>query len=176
MAKQAIVIIHNIGSKGWLEDCLNSIDTTYPIIITNHQGWCMNGIQKVIENTDYDEYCILNESMIVKDNDIWRIIFEEHKGKSVRLARDYLMFFGKLLKEHILPYPEVKTKRDDVLLGEDVWCRGYSALPIEHIDIQPLYDTYQVYKEVNGRNCMVLENDYFIKYKGSWNLEMVGDQ
>jgi hypothetical protein len=173
MARQAIVIIHHIGSKGWLEDCLDSIDTTYPIIITNHKGWCMNGIQKVIENTDYDEYCILNESMIVKDNSIWDIIFKEHKGKSVQLGIDYTMFMGKFIKEHILPFPDVKTKRDDVLLGEDQWGRGYGRLQIEHIMLDPLHDTYQVFEEKNGRNNMVLENQWFKKFKGHWNLDMV---
>lgn len=174
MAKQAILILHHIGSKGWLEDCLDSIKTDYPIIVSNHPGelWCMGAIKRFFETTDYDEVCILNETMTCKDNSIWQIIFEEHKGKSVRLARDYLMFFGKWQREHILPFPEVHSKRDDVLLGEDVWCRGYSALPIEHIDIQPLYDTYQVFEEKNGRNNMILENDYFCKYKGAWSLEM----
>jgi len=174
--KQAILILHHKGSKGWLEPLLDSIDTNYPIIVSNHTGYCMNGIEKFYKENNYDEVCILNESMIVKDNDIWRLIFEEHSGKSVMLGVDYSMFIGKYLTEYILPFPDVKTKRDDVLLGEDQWCRGYSRLPIEHIQIDPLHDTYQVFEEKNGRNNMILENTYFKKWKGHWNLEMVGDQ
>lgn len=174
--RQAILILHHKTSRGWLEDLLDSIDTTYPIIISNHQGWCMNGIQKFYENNDYDEVCILNESMIVKDNDLWRIIFEENKGKSVMLGVDYTMFTGKYLTEHILPFPDVKTKRDDVLLGEDQWCRGYSRQPIEHILLDPLHDTFQEFEEKNGRNNMILENQWLKKFKGHWDLSMVGDQ
>lgn len=170
--KQAILILHHNGSRGWLEDCLDSIVTDYPIVISNHSGWCMTGIQKVFETTDYDELCILNETMICKDNSVWDIIFKENEGKSVMLGQGYLMFFGKYLRKHILPFPEVKTKRDDVLLGEDEWSKGYGRLPIEHVQLQPLYDT-NVFEEKNGRNNMVLENDFFKKYKGSWSLDMV---
>lgn len=173
--KQAILVLHHKGSKGWLEDCLDSIDTTYPIVVSNHPGeiWCMGAIKKFFTETDYDEVCILNETMTCKDNSIWQIIFEEHKGKSVMLGIDYTMFFGKFLTEHILPFPEVHNKRDDVLLGEDQWCRGYGRLPIEHIQIDPLHDTYQVFEEKNGRNNMILENQFFRKHKGSWSLDMV---
>jgi hypothetical protein len=171
---QAIAIIHHIGSKGWLEDCLDSIDTPYPIIISNHrpEQWCLGAIQKIFETTDYDEICILNETMICKDNSVWDIIFKENEGKSVMLGREYLMFFGKYLRKHILPFPEVKSKVDDVLIGEDQWSKGYARLPIEHVGLQPLYDTYEVFEEKNGRNNMILENDYFKKYKGSWTLDM----
>lgn len=170
--KQAILILHHKNSRGWLEDCLDSIETTYPIIISNHSGWCTPGIEKVFNETDYDEICILNETILCKDNSVWDIIFKENKGKSVMLGQEYLMFFGKYLREHILPFPEVNNKIDDVLIGEDQWSKGYARLPIEHVGIQPLYDTYQVFEEKNGRNNMILENDYFKKYKGSWNLDM----
>ena len=133
----------------------------------------MTGIEKVFNETDYEEICILNETTICKDNSIWDIIFKTHKGQSVMLGENYLMFFGKYLRKHILPFPKVTTKQEDVLLGEDVWSKGYGRLPIEHIPIQPLYDNYSVYEEKNGRLNMVLENDYFKKYKGSWNLEMI---
>lgn len=172
---KAILILHSRNSTNWLEDCLHSIDTTYPIIVSNHDPrlWCMGAIKQFFETTDYKEVCILNDTMICKDNSIWSIIFEELEGKSVMLGLDYLMFFGKFLREHILPFPNVQSKRDDVLLGEDVWCRGYAGLPIDHIQIQPLYDTHSVYEDKNGRNNMILENDYFKKYKGCWNLDMV---
>lgn len=172
--KQVILILHHRGSKGWLEDCLDSIETTYPIIVSNHPGeiWCMGAIKKFFDETDYDEVCILNETMTCKDNSIWDIIFKVHEGKSVRLGIDCTMFFAKFLREHILPFPDVKNKIDDVLLGEDQWCRGYSRLPIEFVDIDPLHDTYQVFEEKNGRNNMILENQYFRKHKGAWDLTM----
>lgn len=177
MAKQAILILHHIGSKGWLEDCLDSIKTDYPIIVSNHPGelWCMGAIKRFYETTDYDEVCILNDTMQVKDNSLWELIFETHRGKSVMLGIEYTMFLGKLLTEHILPFPDVKSKRDDVLLGEDVWCKGYARLPIEHIILDPLHDTYQVFEEKNGRNNMILENQWLKKYKGSWSLDMIKD-
>lgn len=173
--KQVILILHARGTdKRHLNELLDSIDTNYPVIVSNHDPniWCIGAIKQLYDNLDFDEVVILNDTMVIKDNSLWDILFKEHKGKSVRLARDCLMFHAKFLKEHMPPFPEAKTKRDDVLLGEDVWCRGYSALPIEFVDLQPLYDTYQVFEDKHDRHCMVLENDYIRKYKRAWNLEM----
>lgn len=171
---QAIAIIHHKGSTGWLDGLLDSIQTDYPIIISNHEGWCMDGIRKVFETTDYNEICILNESMIIKDNSIWDKIFKENEGKSVMLGVNYLMFFGKFRREKLPPFPEIHSKKDDVLLGELGWCGEYMKND-SYVEIQPMTDGYSVYEEKNGRNNMILENDYFKKYKGHWNLEMICD-
>jgi len=170
---QAIVIIHARQDSSWLAECLNSIQTDYPVLLTNHDGWCMNGIQKIWETTDYDEMVFLNESMVVKDNAIWDILFKEHDGKSVMLGERFLMFFGKFRREMVnkLVFPEVKTKVDDVLLGEGKWCREYMELN-DHIELQPLSDNDRR-EDKHGRTNMVLENDYFIKWKGHWSLDMV---
>lgn len=167
---QAIAIIHSRHESPWLTECLNSIDTDYPVLLTNHNGWCMTGIQKIWETTDYDEIVFLNESMVVKDNAIWDIIFKEYEGKSVMLAEQFLMFFGKFRRQMVnqLEFPQVHDKREDVLLGEGQWCRQYLALA-DHVPIQPLIDGDR-FEEKNGRTNMVLENDYFIKYKGTWSL------
>jgi hypothetical protein len=171
--KQAIVILHARGENKWLQPLLDSIQTHYPIIVTNHDPeiWCMGAIKQVFENTNFDEILILNESMIVKNNLIWELCFSDNKGKPCMLAENYLMFLGKF-NRNIPPIPTVKNKREDVLLGEGSWCIEYKDLNPDYVAIQPLKDT-QVFTEIHGQKRMVLENDYFIKYKGTWDITMI---
>lgn len=130
----------------------------------------MDGIKKIWDTTDYDEIVFLNESMVVKDNSIWEQLFQDYEGQSVMLSERFLMFFGKFRREMInkLEFPQVHSKRDDVVLGEGKWCQEYMNLN-DHVEIQPLHDCDR-FIEKNGRKNMVLENDYFIKYKGTWYL------
>lgn len=175
-ANQAIVIVHHRSNSVWLQDCLNSIQTDYPVLLTNHDGWCMEGIKKIWQTTNYNELFFMNESMIVKDNSIWDIVFHQYGGKSVCMSERYLMFFGKFRREIVnrLQFPEVHSKYEDVMLGEGQWCRQYYELG-DHIEIQPLADGDTTnpdnFEDRYGRHNLVLENDYFKKWKASYNME-----
>jgi hypothetical protein len=175
---QAIVIIHHRDNSGvWLNDCLKSIKTDYPILITNHEGddWCMGAVKKMWQTTGYQELVFMNESMICKDNSVWDIVFRKHMGKSVMLGDRFLMYFGKFRREMVnqLNYPAVHTKMDDVFLGEGGWCRQYMELQ-DHVTLQPLTDPDSTdeanFVEKHGRRNLVLENSYFIKYKSTYDM------
>lgn len=171
-ADQAIVIIHHRDNSGiWLNDCLKSIQTDYPILVSNHEGWVMEGVKKMWQTTGYKELVFLNESMVCKDNAIWDIVFKQYKGQSVMLGERFLMFFGKFRRPMIeqLSFPDVRSKLDDVLLGEGQWCRQYMELN-DHVELEPLADGER-FEMKHGRKNMVLENRYFIKYKASYNME-----
>jgi hypothetical protein len=131
----------------------------------------MTAIEKVYNETDYDEYLILNESMKVKDNALFDICFQEYEGQQVKLGERFLMFFGKFLRQNMFPFPEVKTKVDDVLRGEGQWCARMDSLP--HVSLQPLADDKDKITEIDGEKVMVLENDYIIKYKRHWDIDMI---
>lgn len=168
---QAIVIIHRRQDSIWLNDCLNSIKTDYPVLISNHEGWVMEGIKKMWQTTGYKELVFLNESMIVKDNSIWELIFHEYGGQSVMLGERFLMFFGKFRREMVnqLEFPNVTSKYEDVILGEGGWCRQYMELN-DHVEIEPLVDGDR-FEMKHGRRNMVLENDFFIKYKATYDMQ-----
>jgi hypothetical protein len=172
--RQFICIIHHReGDAKWLIPLLQSINTEYPVVITNHTGseWCMGAIQQTCQRLDYDEIVFLNESMVIKDNAVWDILFKDYAGQSVMLGERFLMFFGKFRRQQVdkLTFPTVRNKIDDVLLGEGQWCRQYMELG-EYVELQPLADGNR-FTEKHGRTNMVLENDYFIKWKGSWDME-----
>jgi hypothetical protein len=173
--KQAIVIVHNRQPSPWLNDLLLSIDTHYPIIVTNHNGWMIPAIKDVFDNTDFDEVFILNESMIVKDNSIWDIVFKQYAGTGVAIGDNYLMFLGKYLRKYVnmTTFPEVHTKKEDVLLGEQGWNKQYRNYDKTFVQLESMTDTNDNFEDKNGRYNMVLDGKYFKKWKGSWTLDMV---
>jgi hypothetical protein len=136
----------------------------------------MGAVKKVWQTTGYDELFFMNESMICKDNTIWDIVFHEYGGKSVCMSERYLMFFGKFRRQMVsrLEFPEVHTKYEDVMLGEGKWCREYYELN-DHVEIEPLADGDTTdpnrFEEKYGRQNLVLENNYFKKWKGTFNME-----
>src|SRR5207247_1303794 len=110
----------------------------YPILITNHEGWQIDALKQTFEQTDFDEIFFLNETMIIKDNNIWPIVFNKYRGNSVQVGKDFQMFLGKYLKEYINKtiFPTVSSRLEDVIFGEDLWNRQYinTNVPIIYYD------------------------------------------
>jgi hypothetical protein len=173
----AIAIIHKRGQSPWLNELLDTIHTDYPVIVTNHEGWGIDGVRKMFTHTEFDEIFFLNETMLVKDNIIWDIVFEKFKGESVAIGENYLMWLGKYLRKHVLQttFPVVTSKREDITLGEFEWNKQYIGQDSSFYTVGMMTDTFDKYEERHGRTNMVLENEYFIKYKATWDLGMLND-
>lgn len=137
----------------------------------------MDSIRLAFENTPFDEIFFLNESMVVKDNLIWDLVFKQCAGRSVAVGENFLMHLGKYRREIVeqLKWPEIKNKRDEVLKGEFGWTREYMALEPDFVHIEPITDNFEVFEKKHGRNNMILENKYFKKWKSIWSLEMADD-
>lgn len=171
----AIVIAHQRSTSPWLNDLLNSIETTYPVIVSNHEGWVMDSIRLAFENTPFDEIFFLNTSMVVKDNSIWDLVFKTHAGRSVAVGDKFLMHLGKYRREIAdrVPYPKINGKLDEVTLGEFGWTREYIKLEPNYVTIDPMTDTFEAFEEKHGRRNMILENQYFKKWKATWHTDMI---
>jgi hypothetical protein len=174
---QAIAIIHRRGPSPWLDDLLESIETSYPLLITNHEGWMIDGVRETFEKTEFDEIFFLNESMIVKDNSIWDLVFREYEGRSVCVGDKYLMCLGKYLRDKVKQtnVPVVYNKHDDVTLGEFGWNRQYMQQAPDFVTVDLLTDTFEQFEEKHGRTNMILENGYFKKWKHTYDLSMIHD-
>lgn len=177
MANCAICIVHHRHESPWLPELLNSINSTYPVIISNHDGWVMDAVRIMFDITTFDEIFFLNESMIVKDNSIWDIVFKEHEDQSVAVGDKFLMHLGKYLRRIAdqTTYPTIHNKIDEVTLGEFGWTREYMALDPDWTSVQPITDTFQHWEDKHGRKNMVLENDYFKKWKNCWSMEQINE-
>lgn len=171
---KAIVIAHNKGgSRDWLYDLLDSIETAYPVVVTNHTGWVTDGLREASQY-GFEEFVYLNESCVVKDNSLWELLFDEYAGKSVALSPRFLMFMGKFRKEPLdkLSFPLIDGKVADVLLGEGQLMKRYMSIE-PTVTPFPEFKDSPKFENRHGRKNMVLENRYLKKWKGTWDVDMI---
>ena len=182
---QAIAIFHpRQGYSHWLDDLLPTIQTKYPIIITNNDGWQIDALRETFERTNFDEIFFLNETMIVKDNAVWKWIFNPtYWGKTFAFNHRLEMFLGKYVRKFVeqTNFPSPKTRREDIIMGEDEWnkqyiekCNGKFFLVDGQYQMNdpnpedPLNFEYRY-----GRKNLLVKNQYFTKFKSVWNISMV---
>jgi hypothetical protein len=179
----------------WLKDCLASLDTKHPVMVVfqgdkpakglkigfdyTHQtlnGYDPGGIVWAMENCKDEEFFLLHDSCIVKDNLLWKVVFEGYRENSVALANHptiFGMFLGKYRMEIAkqLDPPIAKDKTHAVDLEEE-WNRKYCELDYPIVLDEPL-SIGDKFEQRHGRENMILENRWIKKYKGAWNRNML---
>lgn len=165
--KSKVIIVITYEGSPWLEDCLKSLEgVKYPIdVCLGGSTFDPMGFYRAKEK-GYDEFILLHDTCVIKDTKLIDIMFE--KEGHVSLSPGFLMCLGKYVTKdlHELP-PQPMTKRQAIEF-EGQYC---SALRGECLFTE-LLDSDK-FEEKNGRNNMVLENDYIRKYKGFWSIEQV---
>lgn len=187
-----IIPTHISRVDTWLKDCLASIKTDHPIMVvfqddkppkglkigfdyTFHTNgrfdpggivWAMNNLEKD------DEFMILHDSCVIKDNLLWKVVFNGYREESVALASHPTMmgmFIGKYRMEIVtkLKPPVAKDKKQAVEL-EESWNREYCQLEQPIALDNPLTES-DIFEDRHGRKNMVLENRWLIKYKGTYD-------
>lgn len=197
--KQGIIIPTHVSRLRWLDQCLKSIQTTYPVYVVFqgeepdpevcqlirekgflpcHQelnGYDPGGIVYAMHHTELDEFFILHDSCIVKDNKLFDKVFhKDHKSIALSLTPcPFGMFLGKYQRSvcEMMEIPVAHNKYHAVEL-EESWNREYSAKAQWELLFDDFHDQ-QVFEEKFGRTNMVLENKYLKKWKGSWHRDMV---
>lgn len=180
----------------WLKDCLASLDTKHKVMVVfqgdkpakglkigfdyTHQAlngydpgaivWAMNNLEKD------DEFMVLHDSCVVKDNLLFKVVFEGYFEDSVALSTHpttFGMFLGKYRMKMAsqLEPPVAKDKAHGVDL-EESWNREYCQLEQPIVLDNPL-TTSDVFEILHGRENMILENRWIKKYKGTWKREQL---
>jgi hypothetical protein len=177
---KAITIFFPKGrDKRFLNDLLDTIDTKYPLIITNHDGFQLDALRKTFERTPFDEIFFLNDTMVVKDNFVWNMIFDGTEGKTVSFHPEFQMYLNKYRRDIVeqVPFPEINSRYDDIEKGEGFWNWAYRDLDPDFIMFDPLLDPNPDIAENHefkyDRDNIVLENKYFKKWKSVWNINML---
>ena len=119
-----------------------------------------------------DEFLVLHDSCVVKDNLLWKVVFDGYWQDSVALSKEPTfmgMFIGKYRMEIAsqLRPPDAENKNHAVEL-ETTWNDEYCKLEQPVLLDDPLIRT-DVFEQRYGRNNMVLENRWIRKYKGTWS-------
>jgi hypothetical protein len=118
----------------------------------------------------------LNETVTIHDPTMFEMAAAE--PGPMTLSPGYLSFMGKFTPQQVanIQWPEVKTKKDDVLLGEgrllrDTLAPGVPVLCPDFVDPNPHDPANFEFK--HGRNNLVLKNEYLTKYKGHWDIDRI---
>ena len=169
-----IVIGSSPGREQWLADASGSIQREH-IAVVNY-GYELAKIRWALENTQAERFLFLQDSFIVKDQALFGML-EAFPG-SVALYSDpapYGCFAGvyerSVLRKVGVPF--VDSKRDAVRL-EIEWTRKYvEAAGNVPVLFPKVRDATGYIEDHNGRDNLVLENKYIIKYKGTWKEEQI---
>ncbi len=159
------VVVITYPNSPWLSGCISSLQgCNYPIhVCVNPEENCPYdaGGFYYAEKHGLEEFIPLHDSIIVKDVSIFDKVF--NLEGNVALADRFLMSFGKFNLKSIQPLA-VKPKNKKEALDFEIWTMKITP---DH-KISPLKDTDE-FTTIHGQKRMVLENEYFIKYKGTWN-------
>ena len=174
--KQAIIIPTHKSFNHWYINCVNTIKTKYPLIMVintdENNQFELAAIHKAI-SMEIDEFVVLQDTIEIKDNDLFKILFEDYKGKSVFLNPMGQMFLNKYLLSEIkqIKLPIVTDKMSAINAETNIH-REYITKFKPHILFPKLVDNPKR-EEKLGRTNMIIENEYLKKYKGCWNPNMV---
>lgn len=170
-----IVIATTPGRQDWLKQCLNSISK--PVLVLSDFTFELGKINWIFNNTKIDRFMFLQDSIIIKDERIFELLYED-KG-SIALTNDpcmYGMYMGiyerKILEKINIPIPKSKAESIQYeLTWTEAYCKAAGNVRLAFTDLS---DSRAKRKEVVfGRENLVLENDFLIKYKGNWGQLVV---
>lgn len=180
----------------WLKDCLNSIQTKHEVMVVFQETKPPKGLKIGFDYTFHtdgrydpgavvwamnnlkpdDEFMVLHDSCVIKDNLIFDVVFKGYREETVAFSNYPVlmgMFLGKYRMQIAsqLELPISKTKEESVDL-EESWNKKYCELE-QPILLDSYLSTSTKFEQKHGRENMVLENKYLIKYKGSYNRGML---
>lgn len=160
------------GREAWLAQCLVSIGIRDIQVISLNDGYELGKIHWVLNNTIHDRFLFLQDSCEIKNSTFWSLLDEYQY--SVALMNDpflygcYMGIYERRILEQLDFWPEINSKADSIRF-EIEWTRAYcdkaGEVPVLFPD---LHDSMGVKRERFGRDNLVLENEYFAKWKGTW--------
>lgn len=170
-----IVIGSSPDRAEWLEISSGSIGREH--LIVSNWGYELNKIRWVIENTAAARFLFLQDSWEVKSPEFFTIL--EGTTGSVALTSDpyYFGCFAGVYERAVIEkigIPDIKTKLDAVL-AERWWHEAYVRVAGAPTVLFPELtdDRATEIRVFNGRENLILENEYVIKYKGTWREEQL---
>lgn len=174
---KGIVITTSEYTKDFLLDCLESIDTKYPILLVSQGGYQPNapGVETIINPMNgwepasiaigkykFDEFIHIMDTTFIKDNSLFDELFAIEGN--VVLTKGNFHYMGKFVSKLLPDIPVVKNK-DEAILIEQTW------LGNKYTEFEPDLPVHtNIFETINGQYRMRLENDYLIKWKGTWKI------
>lgn len=170
-----IVIGSSPNRAEWLEQSSRSIGREH--IVVSNWGFELGKIAWVMNNTNANRFLFLQDSWVIKTPNFFALL-DDCTG-SVALLQDPYFFgcFAGVYERHIIEQigvPVIQSKFDAVQ-SERKWHESYVAVNGEpHVLFPRLSDEKATeIRFHNGRENLILENEYIIKYKGTWRADQL---
>ena len=140
-------------------------------------GYELGAIESTLKHTDWDEFILLQESIEIKDKDVFRLMFDEYPGQSVAYNPHFQMYLGKYRREVLerMQLPVVRTKVEAVR-QEEQFAREYERTDGNLKIFNPQFRDeafYNNWEEMFGRKNLKMEDAYIIKRKGTWDASQL---
>jgi len=165
-----VVIGSSLGRQDWLADCSASIKRDHIAVVS--YGFELAKIGWVMDNTTADRFLFLQDSWVIKDEAFWDLV--DATTGSVALTADPYFFgcYAGVYERWVIEQIGVPVMADkrDAILHEIKWHKSYVEVAGQPTVLFPeLTDSKALGQiELHGRTNLVLENDYLVKYKGTW--------
>ena len=166
-----VVIGSSPDRQNWLYDCSSSIKREHVAVV--NFGFELAKIKWVIQNTKEDRFLFLQDSWLVKDERFWQLL--EAKEGSVCLTADpyYYGCFAGVYERWVIEQigiPVTETKLE-AIQNEIAWHKEYVRVAGEPTVLFPELTDKNATRtiEKNGRMNLVLENEFIVKFKGTWH-------
>lgn len=158
----------------WAADALASVPGD--AIVVAVPGFELGKLRWVVENTTVDRFLFIQDSVIVSQALYGSL--SEFQG-SVALLSDPVPFGSYLgvYERKILQavgFPNIRSKRESVD-AEIWWTKAYCQLAgnVPVLRSQTCDANATKIVEKHGRQNLVLENELFVKYKGTWRYDQI---
>ena len=168
--KKAIVIATSDGREDWVRDCLASIRVPIPVLVVSTTGYELGKIQWILENTDIERFIFLQDSVVIKNNELLMSLFNYEGSVCIMDDPDCFGSFMGLYERSTLNTVEIPKvdSREESIKQEWLWTKTYVKSCANHI--HPISVRHKVLDTVykNGRENRLYVNDIYEKWKGTW--------
>ena len=158
------------GRGAWVNQCVRGLAGHDVIVLELGYGYELGKIRDVFDMTDLDRFLFLQDSVEILSETFWGRL-SEHDG-SVGLMPEpggFGCYMGVYERKHlaVMDWPVTLTKEDSIR-EEAAWCRRYANVSGASVLFPELVDREGTVREHLGRTNLVLENEHFRKWKGTY--------
>lgn len=164
--------VKNMPLDWWKKLYAMTGEQNWHIYEQEHDGFELGAIKAALQHTDWDEFFLLQDTFEVLNKDIFRILFEDYRERSVTYNPYKQMYLIKFRREILekMEIPEVREKLESIR-QEEVFTTAYGNLEPNMHCFNPAFKDdafYGNYEERFGRRNLVMRDQYLIKRKGTW--------
>ncbi len=158
---------------------MNSINgfDKYQILVLSDYNYELGKIKWVRDHTDLDEFVFLQETLEVKNPEIFDLAFGAQVSYSFsNYPVDFGSYLGKYQTKYLkeMEIPKIESKMDSVVQEVD-FNNKYTSISPYRTMTNPLNDKNGRVDYFLGRKNLIIENEYLIKYKGTWHRSMINE-